>query len=307
MRYPATALGLGAPATARGGRARLVLEGMRPRQWLKNAFVLGGLMFSGLVTEPDKVVVVLVVFAAFCLASGAAYLLNDVADAEADRHNVRTASRPIARGDLPRRTALLAASVAGVTALAGTAAVDLYSLLCLAGFCLLQVAYSLKLKHVLFLDVMSIAAGFVLRALAGLVPLDVGISEWLLLCTGLLALLLGFGKRRSEAVALGGGLNRQRPVLDDYSVGLIDELLRVVAPATVVAYCLYAAVGARTQMMLLTVPFVLYGIFRVLYLLHDSESSLAEDPSVAVLDDRPLLACVVLWGATAGLISVISA
>lgn len=280
---------------------------MRPRQWLKNAFVLGGLLFSGLVTEPDKVAVVLVVLAAFCLTSGAAYLLNDVADAEADRHNPRTASRPIARGDLSPRTALVAASVTAVIALAATAAVDLYSLLCLAGFCLLQLAYSLKLKHVLFLDVMAIGAGFVLRALAGLVPLDAGISEWLLLCTGLLALLLGFGKRRGEALALGGGVNRQRPVLDEYSVGLIDELLMVVTPSTVVAYCLYAAVGARTELMLLTVPFVLYGMFRVLYLLLHQRSTGLEDPSVAVLDDRPLLACVVLWGVTSGLISVLSA
>jgi len=278
---------------------------MRPRQWLKNTFVLGGLMFSGLVTEPDKVAVVLVVFAAFCLTSGATYLLNDIADAEADVHNPRTASRPIARGDLSPRTALAAASVAAVVALAATAAVDVYSLMCLAGFCLLQLAYSLKLKHVLFLDVMSIAAGFVLRALAGLVPLGVGISEWLLLCTGLLALVLGFGKRRGEAVALGGGVNSQRPVLDNYSLGLIDELLAVVTPSTVVAYCLYAAVGARTQLMLLTVPFVLYGIFRLLYLLHH-RPAVPEDPSVAVLHDMPLLACVVLWGVTAGLISVIS-
>lgn len=301
----ATALGLDAPATGKGGTAQLILEGMRPRQWLKNTFVLGGLMFSGLVTEPDKVAVVLVVFAAFCLTSGATYLLNDIADAEADVHNPRTASRPIARGDLSPRTALAAASVAAVVALAATAAVDVYSLMCLAGFCLLQLAYSLKLKHVLFLDVMSIAAGFVLRALAGLVPLGVGISEWLLLCTGLLALVLGFGKRRGEAVALGGGVNSQRPVLDNYSLGLIDELLAVVTPSTVVAYCLYAAVGARTQLMLLTVPFVLYGIFRLLYLLHH-RPAVPEDPSVAVLHDMPLLACVVLWGVTAGLISVIS-
>lgn len=302
----ATAVGGRAPATATAGTARLLLEGMRPRQWLKNTFVLGGLMFSGLVTEPDKVAAVLVVFVAFCLASGAAYLINDVADADSDRHNPRTASRPVARGDLAPRTAIVAASLAMLTALAATAAIDPYSLLCLAGFCLLQLAYSLKLKHVLFLDVMAIAAGFVLRALAGLVPLDVGISEWLLLCTGLLALLLGFGKRRGEAVALGGAVNRQRPVLDQYSVELIDELLTVVTPSTVVAYCLYAAVGARTQLMLLTVPFVLYGIFRVLYLLHH-RPTLPEDPSVAVLDDRPLLICVLLWGATAGLISVISA
>jgi 4-hydroxybenzoate polyprenyltransferase len=301
-----TALGLDAPAVPRKGTAWLVLEAMRPRQWLKNTFVLGGLLFSGTVTDPERVSVALAVFAAFCLASGASYLLNDVVDAETDKHTPRTASRPIARGDLSKSTALVAAVLCAVVALAGTALIDLSALACLAGFVALQVAYSAKLKHVLFVDVMAIAAGFVLRALAGLVPIDVGISEWLLLCTGLLALLLGFGKRRGEAVALGGTANPQRPVLEHYSVALIDELIMVVAPSTVVAYSLYAVLGAKTQLMLLTVPFVLYGIFRLLFLMHH-RSVLPDDPSVAVLDDRPLLACVALWGLTAGIISVIAA
>lgn len=306
MANDVTTAGLGAPAKTSGGTARLVLEGMRPRQWLKNAFVLGGLMFSGTATEPDKVAPALAVFATFCLASGATYLFNDVMDAEADRHSPRTAWRPVARGALAKSTALGAAALLAVLALAGTALVDLYALLCVAGFVGLQVAYSLKLKHVLFLDVMVIAAGFVLRALGGLVPLHVGISEWLLLCTGLLALVLALGKRRTEVVAVGGERNPHRPVLDQYSVSLVDELLTVVTPSTVVAYCLYAAIGAKTQLMLLTVPFVLYGVFRILYLLH-YRSTLPEDPSVAVLDDAPLLACVALWGLTAGTISLIAA
>jgi 4-hydroxybenzoate polyprenyltransferase len=279
---------------------------MRPRQWLKNAFVLGGLMFSGTVTDLGNVAIALAVFVAFCLASGAAYLFNDVLDAEADRHNPRTASRPVARGELASRTALVAAAGSGAVALVATAFVGPYALLCLAGFIGLQIAYSLKIKHVLFLDVMVIAAGFVLRALAGLVSIDVRISEWLLLCTGLLALVLALAKRRGEVVAVGGAANPQRPVLDQYSVALVDELLTVVTPSTVVAYCLYAAIGAKTPLMLLTAPFVIYGIFRILYLLH-YRSALPEDPSMAVLDDRPLLACVVLWGLTAGVISVIAA
>lgn len=302
----ATTLGVDAPGLQRKRTGRLVLETMRPRQWLKNAFVLGGLMFSGLATEPDKVAAVVLVFAAFCLASGATYLFNDAIDAETDLHNVRTASRPVARGELAKGTALRAAALCITVALAATALVDWYTLACLAGFAALQVAYSLKLKHVLFMDVMAIAAGFVLRALAGLVPLHVGISEWLLLCTGLLALVLGLGKRRGEVVALGGAAAPHRPVLDDYSVELVDELLTVVTPSTVVAYCLYAAIGAKTHLMLLTVPFVLYGVFRMLYLLHH-RSVLPEDPSVAVLEDRPLLACVVLWGTAAGIISLIAA
>jgi 4-hydroxybenzoate polyprenyltransferase len=293
--------GLPALTVARPGTARLLLEAMRPRQWSKNAFVLGGLVFSGTVTDLGNVAVALSLLGAFCAVSGATYLLNDVVDAESDRHNPRTASRPIARGALDKRTALVAAVVLATVAVVGTAFINVYAALCLVAFSALQLAYSLKLKHVLLIDVMAIAAGFVLRALAGLVAIDVEISEWLLICTGLLALVLGLGKRRGELMAVGGGEHPHRPVLDDYSVALVDELLTVVTPSTLVAYCLYGAIGARTQVMLLTVPFVIYGVFRMLYLLH--RSTLPEDPATAVLDDRPLLICVVLWGVTAGVIS----
>lgn len=278
---------------------------MRPRQWLKNAFVLGGLLFSGEALDLETTATALLCFVAFCLASGATYLLNDVVDVDTDRHNPRTASRPIARGALAKRTACVAAGVIVMAALAVAAAINWQTLLTLCGFIGLQFAYSFRLKHVLFIDVMAIAAGFVARAFAGLVAIDVPISEWLLLCTGLISLFLGFAKRRSEAVALGGAAHPQRPVLEQYSVALIDELTAVVAPSTVVAYSLYAVLGARTQLMLLTVPFVLYGVFRVMFLIHH-RPGLPEDPSVVVWQDGPLLACVVSWGLSAGVISLLS-
>jgi 4-hydroxybenzoate polyprenyltransferase len=293
------------PAAGRSRTARLVLEGMRPRQWLKNAFVLGGLLYSGEFLDAGSLVTALAVFLAFCLASGATYLVNDSVDAETDRLNPRTASRPIARGELSRRTAITAAAIATASALAITALVNWQTLVTMAGFLVLQVAYSLYLKHVLFVDVMTVAAGFVVRAYAGLVAIDVEISEWLLLCTGLLALFIGFGKRRGEAVALGGKAHPQRPVLEQYSVDLIDELIAVVTPSIIVAYSLYAVLAARSQAMLLTVPFVLYGVFRVLFLIHH-RSRLTEDPTVVVWTDRPLQVCIVLWGVSAGAISALS-
>jgi 4-hydroxybenzoate polyprenyltransferase len=180
--------------------------------------------------------------------------------------------------------------------------VNWQSLVVLAGFAALQLAYSGGLKHVLFVDVMAIAGCFVLRALAGLEAIQVGISEWVLLATWLLALFLALTKRRGEAVALGGAASPQRPVLDAYSVSLIDELIAVVTPTTVVVYALYAVLGARTNLMLLTVPFVMYGIFRVLYLVH-TRSSLTEEPAIVIWRDLPLLACVVSWGITAAVIS----
>jgi 4-hydroxybenzoate polyprenyltransferase len=294
-----------AVAARRRGTLSLVLEGMRPRHWSKNAFVLGGLLFSGEALNLAAEARAWALVAAFCLASGAAYLANDVADAEADRRNPRTASRPVARGALSVRAALVAALLAALAALGIAASVNWKALLTLAGFLVLQGLYSLWLKHVLFVDVMTIAAGFVLRAYAGLVGLEVRISPWLLLATGLLALFLGLTKRRAEAVAIGGSAAPRRTVLEDYSVALLDELIAVVTPTTVMVYALYAVLGAPTQTMLLTVPFVIYGVFRVLFLIHH-RSTLTEEPAVVVWHDPPLLACVVLWGIVSGTIVLVA-
>lgn len=297
----------GAPTRAPGRRPLplLVLEAMRPKQWIKNAFVFAGLAFSGLATNINAIEKAVFMFVAFCLASGATYLLNDARDAEADRHNPRTASRPIARGDLSVGVALACAGASAAVALGMAAFLNWQSLAVLGGYIVLQLGYSNGLKHVLFMDVMAIAAGFVLRAAAGGVAIDVPVSQWLLLCTGLLAVFLGLTKRRAEAVALGGGARPKRAVLDHYSVGLLDELISVVTPSTLVVYSIYAAVGAQTNWMLLTVPFVLYGIFRVLYLIHH-HGALTEEPAVVVYRDKPLLACVVGWAVVAGTISVIA-
>jgi len=279
---------------------------MRPRQWSKNAFVLGGLVFSGEALHVQPELRAWTTFVAFCLMSGATYLLNDALDAEADRLNPRTAGRPIARGDLSVRTALTSAVLCAVLALGLSAVVNWKTLLTLTGFMVLQFAYSFWLKHVLFVDVMAISAGFVLRAFAGLVCIPVDISPWLLLCTGLLALFLGLAKRRAEAVSLGGTEHPQRPVLEGYSVALLDELISVVTPSILVAYALYTVLGSQSgDAMLLTVPFVLYGIFRVLWLIHH-RSATTEEPAVVVWRDRPLLVCIVLWAVTAGIVSVVA-
>ncbi len=295
------------PSPARKPLPLLLLEAMRPKQWIKNAFVLAGLMFSGKVNDAGAIASALVVAIAFCLASGATYLLNDARDAEDDRHNPRTASRPIARGDLSVGVALAASGVAALAALGLAAAVNWQSLAVLGGYVVLQLGYSNGLKHILFVDVMAIAAGFVLRAAAGGVAVDVPVSQWLLLCTGLLAVFLGLTKRRAEAVALGGTTQPKRAVLDHYSVGLLDELIGVVTPSTVVVYAIWAATGAHahTHWMLLTVPFVLYGIFRVLYLIHH-RTEMTEEPAVVVYRDRPLLVCVALWGVVAAAIAAIA-
>jgi 4-hydroxybenzoate polyprenyltransferase len=289
----------------RSNTLAVIVEAMRPRQWTKNAFVLAGLVFSGQVLELDAQINAWMATIAFCLISGATYLVNDAADAETDRLNPRTARRPIARGDLSVGTARVAAVVAAAIAFGLAALVNWETLAVVGGFLVLQLAYSGGLKHVLFLDVMIIASGFVLRALAGLVALGPMISEWLLLCTGLLALFIGLAKRRGEAVALGGKEHPQRPVLESYSVVLLDELIAVVTPSVLMVYALYAAIGAQAgNVMLVTLPFVLYGIFRVLFLIHHKNGT--EEPELIVWKDKPLLLCVLLWGLVSGVIGVVA-
>jgi 4-hydroxybenzoate polyprenyltransferase len=277
---------------------------MRPQQWTKNGFVFGGLVFSGSVLEADSVVRALAAFVSFCLASGATYLVNDTLDAEADSHNPRTAGRPIARGELGKGSAVRAAVACSLAALALAAALGWETLAVLVGFVALQLAYSFKLKHVILLDVMAIAAGFILRALAGLVAVPVEISEWLLLCTGVLALFLGLAKRRSEVIALGGLQSPSRPVLDDYSLELIDQYITILAPTAVMAYGIYSVTAASTSAMVLTFPFVLYGIFRYLYLMH--KRGYGEQPETVVLRDRALGLAILGWGVTAAVISYVA-
>ncbi len=281
----------------------VVLEGTRPKQWSKNAFVLAGVVFAGQVLDGRSVVRALAAFAAFCLASGATYLVNDVRDRESDGRNPRTARRPIARGALAPGSALVAAALAAGLAALLAASLNVETLAAVAGYLALQLGYSTVLKRLLFLDVMAVAAGFVVRAFAGGVAVEVRVSAWLLVCTGGLALFLGFAKRRSELVALGA---TARPALEGYTVELLDQLIALVASATIVAYTIYAVLGAATDAMLLTVPFVLYGVFRVLFLMH-RRSGATEDPSEVVWRDPPLLACVVLWGASAAVVTLLAA
>jgi 4-hydroxybenzoate polyprenyltransferase len=286
-------------------RYRMLLETMRPKQWTKNAFVLAGVVFSGRALEADAELRAWLTAAAFCLISSSAYLFNDIHDRHTDRLNPRTAGRPIARGDIGVRTAGVAAVLCALGAVVIAAAINWQTLATLAGYGVMQVAYSSGLKNVLFVDVMTIASGFLLRALAGLVCIHAEISPWLLLATGLLALFLALAKRRGELVALGASPTAQRPVLEHYSVALLDELIAVITPSILMVYALYGVLAAPTDAMLITLVFVLYGIFRVLYLIHH-RSRVTEDPSVLALRDRPLMICILLWGISSGIITAVA-
>jgi 4-hydroxybenzoate polyprenyltransferase len=277
-----------------------LLASLRPRQWTKNLLVFAGLIFSRGLLEPALVARSVLAFSLFCLLSGGVYLINDVMDAERDRAHPQKRHRPVASGRLPPAVAL----AAGVGLLAGaTAAAFLLSprfgLVALA-YAVLLTAYSAGLKHVVIVDTLIIAGGFVLRALAGVVVLGIDFSDWLLLCTILLALFLTFGKRRAELRELEAGAIGHRPILSEYSPELLDQMIAVVTASTLMAYALYTMatethVRLGTARLPLTIPFVLYGIFRYLYLLYRRD--LGGNPSEHLLTDLALLVDVALWGA----------
>ena len=272
---------------------------LRPRQWVKNVFVLAALVFAGRLDDPSAVGRALGAFAVFCALSSAVYLVNDVRDREADRLHPVKRRRPIAAGEV-------SPGVAGGAAIA-LAGVALLAAFWLSGglfgaalaYFVLNVGYSFGLKRVVILDVMMVASGFLLRAWAGALVLGVAISHWLVLCTGLLALFLGFVKRRQEISALDGD-DRTRPILREYSLPFLDQMISIVTGATVVAYSLYAfspevAEKLGTRHLGLTIPFVVFGIFRYLYLVHQRGEG--ENPTAVLLGDGPLIVDVLLWGA----------
>jgi len=274
-----------------------LLASLRPRQWIKNLFVFAGVIFSQQMLTPLLWTAV-AAFAIFCGLSGAMYLFNDVADAARDRLHPTKRLRPIASGRLSRRTA----SVAGALLLAGSLAAAFrinvpFGLVALA-YGVLLTAYSVWFKHLVILDVLTVAAGFVLRAVAGAVAVDVEISGWLLICTILLALFLALGKRRHEYRSLARDASLHRPILAEYSEGFLDQMISVVTASTVTAYALYTmspetVAKFHTRLLPLTLPFVLYGIFRYLYLLYRRD--LGGSPSDLVVGDRALLLDALLW------------
>lgn len=280
----------------------LLLETARPKQWVKNAFVLAAMVFSGNAFDLTAEVRVWSMVAAFCLASSATYLLNDAVDAAADRLNPRTAHRPIARGDLSPATALVAAATAGLAALSIAFVLSWQSGAVVSTYIALQLGYSLGLKHVPLIDIMVIALGFVLRALGGSVAIPVEVSDWLLVCTGLLALLLGLGKRRGELASVNAGRASARTSIDGYTIPLVDQLIVVASASIVVSYSIYSVTGSEARLMGVTIPFVVYGVMRLLQVIQMDEKS-SEDPSALILRDRPLQFCVMAWGATALVLS----
>jgi len=281
------------------GKVGALLASMRPHQWTKNVFVFAALIFAHQLGRGEAVLRVCAAFALFCALSGSVYLLNDLVDLEKDRAHPRKRLRPIASGQVsPILAGVLACAVAAL-ALAGAFLLSGAFGSVAALFLAMNVLYSYYLKRIVILDVMAIALGFVLRAVAGAAVIEVEISPWLILCTSLLALFLGFCKRRNELTLLQSGAVAHRAILSEYSVSFLDQMIAVVTASTVIAYAFYTMSPdvqgkLHTRYLGLTVPFVLYGIFRYLYVLHLKGEG--GSPSNTLLEDRALLLNVILWG-----------
>jgi 4-hydroxybenzoate polyprenyltransferase len=278
---------------------------LRPHQWTKNLIVFAGLIFGLRLGDPGAVVNAVIAFGVFCALSGVVYLINDVRDRESDRLHPVKSRRPIASGALSPRVAIVAAVSLAATAIAAAFLVTPAFGLVSTVYLVLLGLYTASLKHLVILDVLTIALGFVLRAIGGAVAVEVEFSHWLLLLTLLLALFLALSKRRAELVTLAEGATGHRPSLAEYSPYLLDQMIGVVTASTLVAYAFYTIAPETVQKfgtdrLLWTVPFPLYGIFRYLYLVHQRDGG--GNPSEALLTDRPLLTCVALWAATVTLI-----
>jgi len=289
---------------ARSTLAALAIS-LRPGQWTKNLLVFAGLVFGGRLLDGRAVLAAAWTFALFCALSGAIYLINDVRDQGGDKSHPLKRLRPIASGELQPSVALLTASALIAGSIAGAYLLSPLLAGLAATYAALLALYSFILKHFVIVDVMTISAGFVLRATAGAVAVGVPSSSWLLTCTTLLALFLALSKRRHELVLLGGGAVDHRPILGEYSPYLLDQMISVVTASTVIAYSLYAtspetAARLGTSRLGVTIPFVLYGVFRYLYLVHGRQGG--GSPTTLLLDDRPLLLCVGLWVGTVGIL-----
>ncbi len=280
-----------------------LLRSLRVRSWTKNLFVFAGILFANLWNDPEAVGITALGALGFCLLSSSVYLINDIADRKRDINHPEKKDRPIASGALPVPLAAVAATLLAAGVLIGSWILAPTYALVLSIYFAIQLAYSLKLKHVVILDVLIIATGFVLRAIAGVTLAmdagynDVSISYWLIVCTFFIAVFLAFAKRRSEVISLGKNAADHREILEEYSIPLLDEMMGIATAASIIGYSIYS-VSERTLELVstrlwLTIPFVTYGVFRYLYLIHIKGHG--GSPDKLLLSDKPLLINILLW------------
>ena len=271
---------------------------MRPSQWVKNILIFAGLIFSRNLFNAVVFWKVFAGFSFFCLAAGSIYLFNDIKDLEKDRDHPEKSRRPLASGKLKIETAYIAMASAVFVTLIGALVLDRTFFAIVAAYLIINLVYTIKIKHVVILDVMCIAFGFVLRVFAGTALANVEITDWLIICTITLSLFLGFSKRRHEIASLQTGQSNHREVLSEYSIQFLDQMIAVATACSAMSYALYTisdetVARFQTRNLVYTIPFVFYGIYRYLYLIHQKKAG--GDPTSALLRDKPLLVNNIFW------------
>ncbi|CAM4244985.1 decaprenyl-phosphate phosphoribosyltransferase [Paenibacillus xylanexedens] len=281
------------PATGTGSTVSGLIRLLRPKQWTKNLLLFAALLFSFEEIRTETILATLLGFILFSLVAGCVYILNDFVDRDRDRQHPVKKYRPMASGQVNPSHALMFGIILLILSV-GTAFMmnPLFGVLCIVYF-LLNVSYSFVLKHLVILDMMTIAAGFVLRAIAGGVLIHVPFTPWFLICTMLLSLFLAIGKRRNELTLLEGNMGSHRKVLDNYSITLLDQFNTIVTTATIISYSLFTFTSDRTIHLMWTIPLVIYGMFRYLYLIHMKNQG--GSPDRVLFEDKPILITVMLY------------
>jgi len=275
-----------------------IIKSMRPNHWIKNLFIFAPLIFSQNIFNFPLLFKNILAFIIFCLLSGSLYIFNDIKDMEEDKLHPVKSKRPIASGKLKRHAAINSFIIISIVGFALASLLKKYFIIILFIYFILQLFYSFYLKHVVILDIFVIATGFLIRVVAGALAIQVYISSWLLICTGLLALFLAINKRRYELLFLKDDAQTHRPVLKEYNPYLLDQMTAAVTASTIIAYCLYTiseetVTKFGTKNLMFTIPFVLYGIFRYLYLIHHKGEG--GSPERLIIRDKPLLLDILLW------------
>lgn len=278
------------------------IELLRPKQWIKNFFVFGAIIFSRKFMDISNILMATLAFISFCLISSTVYIMNDIIDLEQDKVHPKKKNRPIASGKVSKTSAIYLLVVLFIASLTIGFFTNKFLLLILVIYFINNVLYSFKIKHVVLLDVMSIAIGFILRVVAGGVVINVDLSVWIILCTLFISLFLGFEKRKNELKALEGDATKHRKILDEYSIEFLNDISNIVCGATIIFYSLYTFFAYNHKYMTITNIFVIYGLFRYKYLTEIKDEG--GSPTETVLTDKGIIVDVILWGITSALILI---
>ena len=271
-----------------------IIISCRPKHWIKNIFVFTALIFAGKFLDTKSILLAIVTFFLFSFTASSIYILNDIADFEADKKHPIKKNRPIASGKISINFAIVICFLLGFSSLIISLIVTPYLTLILIAYYINNLLYSFKFKHVVIVDIMMVAFGFVLRAVGGAFAIGVSISKWFLVITFLLTLFLAIMKRRQEFIVIEDKGGEKRKVLDHYTIAMLDQMANIILPTVIVSYVFYTFNTFHTQYFIFTIPFVIYGIFRYLYLVHKKD--MGESPTEILIKDIPLGLTVILWG-----------